>query len=103
MALSPANPNIIYAVIELPENKSGFYRSSDMGESWEKRSDKVSTSPQYYNEVYADPLNPNLVILMDTRNGLSEDGGKTWTTIEGANKHVDNHAIWIDPLDTNHY
>jgi len=40
IALSPAHPDIIYAVIELPESKSGFYRSVDMGESWEKRSDK---------------------------------------------------------------
>lgn len=103
LALSPANPDIIYAVIELPDSKSGFYRSSDMGESWEKRSDKGTTSPQYYNEVYADPINLNLVILMDTRNSLSEDGGVTWQNIEGSNKHVDNHAIWIDPQDTNHY
>jgi photosystem II stability/assembly factor-like uncharacterized protein len=103
IALSPANPDILYAVIELPDSKSGFYRSSDMGESWEKRSDKGSSSPQYYNEVFADPINPDLVILMDTRNALSEDGGKTWRSIEGRNKHVDNHVIWIDPDNTNHY
>ncbi|MBT8219039.1 MAG: glycosyl hydrolase, partial [Bacteroidia bacterium] len=103
IALSPANPDILYAVVELPGSKSGFYRSNDMGESWTKQSDKGSSSPQYYNELYADPLNPDLVILMDTRNGLSEDGGKTWTNIEGSNKHVDNHVIWIDPDDTNHY
>jgi photosystem II stability/assembly factor-like uncharacterized protein len=103
LALSPANPDIIYAVVELPESKSAFYRSSDMGESWEKRSDKGSSSPQYYNEVYADPLNPDVVILMDTYNALSKDGGKTWENIEGKNKHVDNHALWIDPNDTNHF
>lgn len=103
IALSPANPDILYAVIELPERKSGFYRSSDMGESWEKRSNQGSSSPQYYNEVFADPVDPNLVILMDTRNTLSEDGGKTWTRIEGSNKHVDNHVIWIDPSNTDHY
>lgn len=103
LALSPANPDIIYAVVELPESKSAFYKSSDMGESWEKRSDKGPRSPQYYNEVYADPINPDVVILMDTYNSLSSDGGKTWENIEGRNKHVDNHAIWIDPNDTNHY
>jgi photosystem II stability/assembly factor-like uncharacterized protein len=103
LALSPANPDIIYAVVELPGSKSAFYKSSDMGESWEKRSDKGSSSPQYYNEVYADPINPDVVILMDTYNSLSNDGGKTWENIEGRNKHVDNHALWIDPNDTNHY
>ena len=103
LALSPANPDIIYAVIELPGSKGGFYRSNDKGESWEKRSDKVSGSPQYYNEIYADPVNPDIVILMDTRAGRTKDGGKTWENIEGSNKHVDNHAIWIDPDDTDHY
>ncbi|NQU88401.1 MAG: glycosyl hydrolase [Mariniphaga sp.] len=103
LALSPVNPNIIYAVIELPGNEGGVYRSNDMGESWEKRSDKVSSSPQYYNELYADPKNPDRIILMDTRAGLSDDGGKTWENIEGRNKHVDNHALWINPDDTNHY
>ena len=103
IALSPANPNLLYAVIELPGSKAGFYRSTDMGESWEKRSNQGTTSPQYYNEVFADPRDPDLVIIMDTRNNLSEDGGKTWTRIEGSNKHVDNHVIWINPDDTNHY
>ncbi|TRX71428.1 glycosyl hydrolase [Carboxylicivirga sp. M1479] len=103
LALSPANPDIIYAVIELPGNKGGVYRSNDMGESWEKRSDKVSGSPQYYNELYAAPYDPDMIILMDTRAARSLDGGRTWENIEGKNKHVDNHAIWMNPEDPNHY
>ncbi|MCU4175655.1 VPS10 domain-containing protein [Carboxylicivirga sp. N1Y90] len=103
LALSPVNTNIIYAVIELPGNKGGVYRSCDMGESWEKRSDKVSGSPQYYNELYAAPYDADMIILMDTRAARSVDGGLTWENIEGRNKHVDNHAIWMNPDDPNHY
>ena len=103
LALAPSNPDIVYAVIELPGSKGGFYRSNDMGESWEKRSNKVAGSPQYYNEIYADPSNPDVVILMDTRAGRTKDGGKTWENIEGREKHVDNHVVWIDPKDPNHY
>lgn len=103
IAVSPANPNLVYAVIELPDNKGGVWRSADMGESWEKRSDKVAGSPQYYNELYADPVDQDVIFLMDTRAGRSQDGGKTWENIEGRNKHVDNHALWINPADTDHY
>ncbi|MEA1876848.1 MAG: hypothetical protein U9N86_08275 [Bacteroidota bacterium] len=39
---------------------------------------------------------------MDTRAALLDDGGKTWVSIEGRNKHVDNHALWTDPNDSNH-
>ncbi len=103
LALAPSNPDMIYAVIELPGSRGGFYRSNDKGESWEKRSNKVAGSPQYYNEIYVDPIDADVVILMDTRAGRSKDGGKTWENIEGQDKHVDNHALWIDPKDTNHY
>ena len=103
LAMSMSNPDVIYAVIELPGSTGGTWRSTDRGASWQKRSDKVSGSPQYYNELYVDPGNENTVILMDTRAALSDDGGKTWVSIEGRNKHVDNHAIWIDPCDSKHF
>ena len=102
LAIGTQNPDIVYAVIELAENKGGLWRSNDRGASWEKQSDQVSGSPQYYNELYTDPNDDNTVILMDTRATLSDDGGKTWVSIEGRNKHVDNHVIWIDPNDSRH-
>ncbi len=103
LALSPANPDVIYAIIELPGNKGGFYRSLDMGESWKKMSAEIAGSPQYYQEIYADPADVNRVISMDTRNMVTNDGGVTFTPLGEKNKHVDNHALWIDPRDYNHY
>ncbi|NOY37837.1 MAG: glycosyl hydrolase [Chlorobi bacterium] len=102
LAIATSNPDILYAIIELPNNKGGFYRSNDRGESWKKQSNMITTSPQYYQEVYVDPYKPDRVFSMDTRAMISEDGGKTWHPLGETNKHVDNHALWIDPTDTRH-
>jgi len=103
LAVSPANPDIIYAMIELPGSTGGFYRSNDMGESWTRMSNEVAGSPQYYIEIYADPADPDRIISMDVRNMVSNDGGKTWERLGEKNKHVDNHALWIDPDNTDYY
>jgi len=57
LAVSPANPDVVYATIEALEKERGFYRSTDRGESWEKRSDYISngTGPHYYQEIEASP------------------------------------------------
>ncbi|NQZ75123.1 MAG: glycosyl hydrolase [Ekhidna sp.] len=94
--ISPANPDVIYAVVEAQEDKGGFYRSTDLGESWERRSKYVS-SGNYYQEVIADPVDVDLVYVMNTFAGVSEDGGKTFKNVGEKNKHIDNHALWIDP------
>lgn len=103
LTLSPANPDVLYAVIELPGSKGGFYRSDDMGESWSRKSDMVPGSPQYYNELYADNLDENRVVSMDVYNRVTNDGGVTWSALGERNKHVDNHAMWQDPDDPGHY
>ncbi|MBN1388698.1 MAG: hypothetical protein JW965_09645 [Bacteroidales bacterium] len=103
LSVAPANPDIIYTMIELSENSGGFYRSDDMGESWTKMSDEIAGSPQYYVEIYVDPVDPDRIISMDVRNRVSNDGGKTWEPLGEKNKHVDNHALWIDPDNTDYY
>ena len=103
LGLAPANPDIIYAMIELPGNTGGVWRSDDMGESWTKRSSEIAGSPQYYVEIYVDPVDSDRIISMDVRNMVSNDGGKTWERLGEKNKHVDNHALWIDPDNTNYY
>ncbi len=100
--VAPSSPNIIYAIVELPNDKGGFYRSTDYGASWHKQSSYVSGSPQYYQEIVVDPKNPHRVYSLDTYMMVTEDGGKNFTRAGEAHKHVDNHALWINPNNTNH-
>ncbi|MBT8053950.1 MAG: glycosyl hydrolase [Xanthomonadales bacterium] len=102
LAAAPSAPNILYAIIEADDKGKGVYRSTDFGESWEKRSDRMTSSPQYYNELYVDPNDPDVVYSVDTFTSRSEDGGKTWSRISIKNRHVDDHALWIDPANSNH-
>ncbi len=83
-------------------DQSGFYRSENGGESWAKRSAYIATSPQYYQELVADPRVFDRVYAMDTLLHVSDDGGKTFRPLGERWKHVDNHALWIDPQDSDH-
>jgi photosystem II stability/assembly factor-like uncharacterized protein len=102
LAQAPSAPNLLYAIVEA-EEEQGVYRSTDFGESWEKRSDHMTTSPQYYNELVVDPQNPEVLYSLDTFTQRSEDGGKTWSQVSFQNRHVDDHALWIDSANPAHF
>jgi photosystem II stability/assembly factor-like uncharacterized protein len=102
LAISPVNPDYVYAIVEADEDGKGFYRSTDGGASWEKRSG-WSTAGNYYQEIFCDPKNADKVYSMDTWAKVSYDGGKNFVGLGEKHKHVDNHAIYVDPDNTNHY
>ncbi|MGQ0627794.1 MAG: glycosyl hydrolase [Phycisphaerales bacterium] len=102
LAVSPADPDVVYAIVEAQGDKSGVYRSVDRGESFEKRSGYVSSSPQYYQELVADPKNVDRLYALDTFLHTTDDGGKTMRRVEHKSVHVDWHALVIDPQNTDH-
>jgi photosystem II stability/assembly factor-like uncharacterized protein len=101
LAVSPADPDVVYAIIEAAK-EPGFYRSRDAGVNWKKMSEYVSKSPQYYSEIVPDPRNVDRVYSMDTWMHVTQDGGETFKKVGEKYKHVDNHALWIDPEDTDY-
>jgi photosystem II stability/assembly factor-like uncharacterized protein len=103
LAAAPSVPNVIYAIVEADAKNRGVYRSTDFGESWEKRSGHMTSSPQYYNELFVDPQNQDRVYSVDTFTHRSEDGGKTWQRLPIKYRHVDDHAMWIDPDNSRHF
>lgn len=102
LAMAPSDPDMIYAIIEGSDAEKGVYRSVDLGQSWDKRSSHMTTSPQYYNELVVDPHNPEIVYSLDTFSKRSTDGGKTFSDLSNAHRHVDDHALWIDETNTKH-
>ena len=104
LAISPMQPDVIYAAIELDRKKGGVYRSANAGESWKKMSDTVSggTGPHYYQELVASPHHFDRIYLMNVRVLVSENGGKDFYTMKESNKHSDNHAMVFKANDPNY-
>ncbi|GAP70057.1 hypothetical protein BA6E_121514 [Bacteroidales bacterium 6E] len=99
--VSPVDPNVVYLIVEAAGNSGGFFRSTDKGESWEKMN-SYHSSGQYYNKIHCDPKDVDRVISLDTYTQITEDGGKTWRNLGNSGRHVDDHALWIDPSNTRH-
>lgn len=99
IAIAASEPNRIYAKIEATKN--GFYRSDDGGYFWQlvnSNPAQVTDRPFYYNEIYVDPKNENRIYDIHSTVTLSEDGGKSFTTlIPYSGIHPDHHAWWIHP------
>jgi photosystem II stability/assembly factor-like uncharacterized protein len=97
LSVSRANPSRVYANVEAEKSKAGLYRSDDGGKQWTLVSNDGSLSARswYYMEVYADPVDENLVYVLNAPVLRSIDGGKTF--VELPIGHGDTHDFWINP------
>ena len=102
LAVSPADPNVVYAAVEASDGKGGIFRSSDKGVNWERRNE-FDAGAMYYGRIIADPKNVDRIFVMNVELRESTDGGKTLGKINEINHHGDNHVMWIDPDDTKHW
>jgi photosystem II stability/assembly factor-like uncharacterized protein len=104
LAISPQNPDVIYAAIELNRREGGVWRSDNRGGSWVKGADAVGggTGPHYYQEIFASPHQFDRLYLVGPTVQKSEDGGKTFSPMAHPNQHGDMHAIMFHPTDPNY-
>ena len=102
IAISPVNPDVLYLIMEAEGESGGFFRSVNRGASWEKMGSHTS-SGQYYNEIVCDPVDVDKVYSTETVTQVTSDAGKTWSSLGNNQRHVDDHAMWIDPSDTRHF
>jgi photosystem II stability/assembly factor-like uncharacterized protein len=127
LAMTPADPDVLYAQIELAADDeeplsdeeaeemqrlsradslppdpefSGIWRSEDKGRTWEFRSN-MNGRPMYFSQIRVSPQDPDLVYSVDLEVRKSRDGGRTFEQLDGYG-HVDQHALWINPMSDDH-
>ena len=98
VAPSPARAERVWAMIEADEG--GLFRSDDGGASWRRVSEdrRLRQRAWYYSHVYADPENPDGVVVLNVQFLRSTDGGRLFTPV--ATPHGDHHDLWIAPEDS---
>ena len=101
LAVAASRPARMYAVLGARQG-GGLYRSDDAGEHWTL----VNADPRIwerdgdFNEVQADPHDPDVVYIANVVSWKSVDGGRTFTAWRGAPGGDDYHRIWIHPEDS---
>jgi len=84
-----------------PNDPTGLYRSDDAGATWRKVNN-ANPRPMYFSQVRIDPNDPEIVYLGGVGLHQTLDGGKTIATDVAVSTHDDVHAIWIDPMNSDH-
>jgi len=106
-------PNIVYASVESDQGgkninewnnfskAGGVFRSEDRGETWTRM---INLTPRsfYFSRIKVDPKDDQRVYLCGWNVGVSDDGGKSFRAGLSRITHVDQHAMWIDPDDSDH-
>lgn len=103
LTISPKNPRILYAVVDNLDREVGaaIYRTDNGGEEWKKTHEgRGPGTSYYYAQIRVDPNNPDVVYNLNVNMTRSEDGGRTWGRVDNM-IHVDHHALWIDPANSN--
>jgi photosystem II stability/assembly factor-like uncharacterized protein len=105
VAFCHSHPEVVYALVEA--EKSALLRSADGGVSWQKVNETPNVAPRpfYYADLRVDPVWPNRVYSLDYVIRVSDDGGKRFSVLPGADWrliHGDYHAMWIDPTNPDH-
>lgn len=94
-------------LFDTPVIGAQVYRSVDNGKTWNKTHSQhidglYNSYGYYFGLIKAAPMDPNQIYIAGVPILYSVDGGETFVNVNGDNVHVDHHALWINPNNSNH-
>jgi photosystem II stability/assembly factor-like uncharacterized protein len=122
IAVSPSNPNRLWAVVDdtgagvaptrggggggrgpAPATGGGVYISDDAGAHWKLVNSETRLWGRgwYFGAVSVDPKNPDRAYVINTATYMTTDAGKTFFPIKGSPGGDDYHQMWVNPKDGN--
>jgi photosystem II stability/assembly factor-like uncharacterized protein len=114
IGVAVASDGTVYGNVSGPSGVySGFYSSSDGGQTWTTGQPPTNPEDSFYvygwwfGRIYVDPKDPKHVFQGALVLQESKDGGQTWNNAAGScsnictNGHADNHAMAWDPTAAN--
>jgi photosystem II stability/assembly factor-like uncharacterized protein len=83
------------------------WRSDDAGASWKLTHDRpldqvVYSYGYYFGEIRVSPADAEQVYVLGVPVVKSDDGGKTWFSVQGRDVHVDHQSMWVNPQYPDH-
>ena len=93
--VSRAQRNLVWAMVE--NEHGGLFKSVDAGATWQRvnTNAELRQRPWYFNHVFADPMNADVVYVLNVGMHKSIDGGRSFSGMDA--NHGDYHDLWIDP------
>ena len=106
LAISPTDPLILYAIYcDHPGDIIGVWKTIDGGDNWAEVANPgnslYSGFGWYFGGIYVDPADQDRVFVLGVPLKRTVNGGGSWQTVSNYDIHVDHHAFWINPNNTN--
>ncbi len=105
--ISASDPNILYAIYaDSIGYMKGVYKTFDGGDTWIQTNDGGLSGAYYsygwwFGRIKIDPVDPDIAFVIGFTLYRTKDGGNSWTDVSGWDVHVDQHGLYIHPLNHN--
>ena len=102
LAIAPSEPNTLMAIYaEQDGSLQGIYKSTNAGVNWTQVGNIRSVPFMWwFGKIVIDPLDANTVFTPALELFRSKNGGTSFDNVSDS-MHVDQHALFIHPLNTN--